>query len=330
MDKSRLLEIVSAFPGKKVAVIGDVMLDKTTLVSERNRSVPDDHSVPVLNKKRSSYSLGGAANVANGISKMAGNSFLYSTIGQDNEGLEMRSMAIRNNISFRHFFSSGVTTLKESIVNEGTGKKLSRIDSEKIRELGQETADKIYRRLEEDGPFDAFVLSDYDKEMFRGNYGVGLAQRVIALGNERGIDVIADPKPVNIFAFKRGSVICPDKDAAIEIVKIPRSIDQEFFSESLFRIVESDAAYVTLGKEGIYLFRRGVKNPDWIETKPVVRPSPVGAGDSVTVALALSLSSKASYEEAGMIANLTARVACSHSGTYAVPIEELIKEIESF
>ena len=81
MSNSNLIKIIESFPGKRIGTVGDVMLDGKMIVKTRERSAPDDHSVRVLIADSNGESddalsyLGGASNVANGVSKMGGASF---------------------------------------------------------------------------------------------------------------------------------------------------------------------------------------------------------------------------------------------------------------
>src|SRR3989344_4676167 len=81
MDKSRLLRIIGKFKGKKILVLGDIMLDKY-IWGDVSRISPEA-PVQVVNVLRESYAPGGAANVANNIAALNGKAFMVGIVGED-------------------------------------------------------------------------------------------------------------------------------------------------------------------------------------------------------------------------------------------------------
>ena len=76
--------LVSNIKGKKIAVIGDLMVDRYFwgIVSRISPEAP----VPVVDIEREFSQLGGAANVGNNIKYLGGETFLIGVIGGDNTG----------------------------------------------------------------------------------------------------------------------------------------------------------------------------------------------------------------------------------------------------
>jgi len=60
--KERLKQLMLSFNGKKVLIIGDLMLDKKTL--GKTSRVSPEAPVPVVDILSETYSAGGAGNVA--------------------------------------------------------------------------------------------------------------------------------------------------------------------------------------------------------------------------------------------------------------------------
>src|SRR3989338_596973 len=81
MDYKRLLYIIEMFKGKKVLVIGDIMLDKY-IRGDVSRISPEA-PVQVVNVEKEDFVPGGAANVATNIAGLGGNVYIVGTVGND-------------------------------------------------------------------------------------------------------------------------------------------------------------------------------------------------------------------------------------------------------
>ena len=86
-DKKRLIEILNEFPKKKIVVIGDLMLDEYIIGSVTR--ISPEAPVPVVNVKKESFVLGGAANVVNNLSSLGVKVLAFGVIGNDNNGKKM-------------------------------------------------------------------------------------------------------------------------------------------------------------------------------------------------------------------------------------------------
>jgi len=65
--RERLLEITQSWKGKRIAVIGDIMIDEY-IIGKIERISPEA-PVPILEIEEEKYVLGGAGNVANNIKR---------------------------------------------------------------------------------------------------------------------------------------------------------------------------------------------------------------------------------------------------------------------
>ncbi|TAL58035.1 MAG: hypothetical protein EPN86_00870, partial [Nanoarchaeota archaeon] len=77
----KLLEIVKKFNGKKIVVIGDVMLDRY-LWGDVSRISPEA-PVPVVLMKKESCVPGGAANTAANVASLGGECSVIGVVGTD-------------------------------------------------------------------------------------------------------------------------------------------------------------------------------------------------------------------------------------------------------
>ena len=79
--KNKFFQHIDKCKDSKILVVGDIILDEY-LWGMANRRSPEA-PVPVLQVKRKTYLLGGAANVANNIAAMGAKAILAGVIGDD-------------------------------------------------------------------------------------------------------------------------------------------------------------------------------------------------------------------------------------------------------
>src|SRR5947209_5379743 len=97
LTADELHEIVSAFRGRRVLVIGDVMLDEY-LVGEVRRISPEA-PVPVVDITHRAHIPGGAANVASNIASLSGVPILIGLVGTDECALRLASALAGSGVS---------------------------------------------------------------------------------------------------------------------------------------------------------------------------------------------------------------------------------------
>ena len=137
-----------------IRILGDVMLDRW-VVGDVERISPDA-PVPIIEEKEVTYNLGGAANVANNISRLGTSVKLYGSVGIDSESEIVCSLLENENIPF-DFNEINKTTIKTRFVAKN-GCHLLRWDNEEITYTNSENT--LLDEVEED---DLIVISDYGK-----------------------------------------------------------------------------------------------------------------------------------------------------------------------
>jgi D-glycero-beta-D-manno-heptose-7-phosphate kinase len=87
--------------GKKIAVIGDLMLDR--YIWGKVSRISPEAPVPIVDMESEQVRLGGAANVAQNIKSLGGHPYLLGIVGEDNSGkilmdmLKEKTFLIRQN-----------------------------------------------------------------------------------------------------------------------------------------------------------------------------------------------------------------------------------------
>lgn len=82
MDKRRFLDTINNFKNKKIAVFGDVVLDKY-VYGKVERVNPENPAVPLLKIERKEFRLGCTANVALNILSLGADASLGCVVGRD-------------------------------------------------------------------------------------------------------------------------------------------------------------------------------------------------------------------------------------------------------
>jgi rfaE bifunctional protein kinase chain/domain len=322
VDKGNLLKLIKRFPGQKILVIGDLILDKY-LWCEVDRISPEA-PVPVALVKSESYFLGGAANVANNLAGLGAAVELVGLVGADAAGRLLSQQLQVKNISCAGSLidSTRPTIVKQRIIC-GTH-QLLRVDYEDTKAISRLEEEKILNYIT--GLLDTIkvvIFSDYAK----GLISEKLAQSIISLAKQKKVKVLADPTPHTFKKFISSDLIKPNKKEA-------ESIAQEKFNDdysNLARVgakiknkLDSDLV-ITLGKDGVAVF----DGPKifLLPTSAQEVYDVAGAGDTIIAALALALASGASLEEASAIGNYCAGVVVSKLGTATCSIEELSGKI---
>src|SRR5215510_10116650 len=87
-DLIALRATVSRFAGRRILVLGDLMLDR--YLWGRVDRISPEAPVPVVEIERESFSLGGAGNVAANLRALGAEAVLVGVLGRDDDGDRLR------------------------------------------------------------------------------------------------------------------------------------------------------------------------------------------------------------------------------------------------
>ena len=330
LPAERVRRYVGAFAGAKVAVLGDVMLDRY-FWGDVDRISPEA-PVPVVRIHRRSRRLGGAANVAANARALGATAEVIAVRGDDREGREVVRMLERRGIATAGLVAAGGRETTEKVRIIARHQQVVRADFESDDAVEGDTKARIYQRaLDLAGSFDALVVSDYGK-------GVILEEdlaAVVAAWRRRGKPVLVDPH-VPHFGWYRGvSVITPNAREALLSAGIDFRKGHDPSREA-FEVVgrmELDALLVTRGEEGMSLYYRG--NDGGAPQREVHIPTVArevfdvtGAGDTVIGVLAVALATGVDMLDGVILANQAAGEVIKEVGTSTLTADELIAAFE--
>jgi len=315
----RLLKSLEKFSSTRILVIGDIMLD-VFLWGTVNRISPEA-PVPVVEIKRETYHLGGAANVAHNISALGGKVFLCGRVGNDSAGQELLKLFREKGID-----ATGVvacpdmcTTVKTRVIAHN--QQVVRFDREVRIPLRDEALARVIDFLRSTETPDVIVVSDYAK----GVVTIDLMNVIKSLTQLTGTPVIVDPKVSNKHFYSGVTVLTPNKQEAIQMAgyDITNSEkDLNTVASIIMKELKCKFLLITRGSEGMTLFE---DNHDPVHIPAYARKvfDVTGAGDTVVAVLALGMAVGLSVYEAAYLANLAAGFVVGEVGTAVVTSQQL-------
>jgi rfaE bifunctional protein kinase chain/domain len=340
----RLKRLIPKLRGKRIGVLGDLMLDRY-LWGTATRLSPEA-AVPVVDFVSQSECLGGAGNVAANLATLGARVEMFGAIGEDEAGRALQKCLQSQGIGDEGVIANAkrMTTLKTRIIAKHH--HVVRVDYEKREPLRPETEKKLlgalFRGLKSQ---DALVLSDYDKGLITDD----LADRVLSAAHQLKVPVFVKPKTSKLYAYRGArAVVCNLSEAGKFVA---RALQDEKSLEEAGRALLAHfgcgAVVVTRGEKGMSIFEESsprhlqISATSFEVTYARVGQSGVergatgrqvfdvtGAGDTVLSVLSLAVAAGASLADAAVLANTAAGVVVGKLGTASVSPQELEHALE--
>ncbi|TFG99945.1 MAG: D-glycero-beta-D-manno-heptose-7-phosphate kinase [Calditrichales bacterium] len=320
-DQDRLGEIFSGFSGKRIMVVGDLMIDEY-LIGHVRRISPEA-PVPVVDVKGQSVRLGGAANVALNIRSLGCNPIMVGVVGDDHYGTKLLKLLSKQGVG-----SDGViripgrpTTVKTRII--GDSQHIARVDHEDATYLRHGDEENIFEKVTKIlDSVDGVILQDYNKGVLTED----LIEFVVSHARQKNLLITVDPKFKNFLKFRNVTVFKPNIKETEEAlaVKINNEADLLMAGKQLKQSLNADNILITRGSDGMSLFEsddRVMHVPTRVRKVADVS----GAGDTVISTLTAALAGGASMREAAVIANYAAGIVCEEVGIIPVDKDKLYK-----
>ncbi len=322
--RHRAEEIISRMRERKIAVLGDVMLDEF-IWGDVSRISPEA-PVPVVDIQRESALLGGAANVLANLLALGARANVVGVVGKDFAGGRVRAALREAGAQIDDLLiedSSRPTTIKTRIIAHN--QMVVRADRERRAPLDEQTEELVIKAVAAAlAGADALVVSDYDK----GVVTPRVLAEVLPLAYRR-IPVLIDPKPRNFDRYRPATLITPNHHEALRLTNIEEDSDKGLGrAAQLIRArLGCDAVLVTRGARGLMLLD-GDREAVYVPTTAREVYDVTGAGDTVIATLAAALSAGASVLEAAILANHAAGIVVGKLGTATATPEEILRSID--
>jgi D-glycero-beta-D-manno-heptose-7-phosphate kinase len=331
--------IINKFKGKKILVVGDLILDH--YIKGSVSRISPEAPVPVVLQDQSFYTPGGSANVANNLSSLGAEVVIAGKVGHDLEGGLLKRELKRRKISLDGVFTEvgAHTIVKTRIIAQH--QQVVRVDREKIADGTEQFKEKkIWPFVQKAiNNCDAVIISDYGK----GMVDPAFVEKISFSANKKGIPITVDPKLDKFKLYGKVTSITPNKkEAEAALLRVPEEFRETLGVQSLrlnttedivragktfLEYLNIESILITLGEQGMYLFERD-KTPFPIATQAREVYDVSGAGDTVISVFTLALAAGASKRHAADIANFAAGVVVGKMGAVAVTKEELLEAIK--
>ncbi len=320
---AQLEDIVEKFEGRRVLVVGDVILDR--FIWGQVKRISPEAPVPVVEVERISDHLGGAANVAVNLAHLGAAVSLLGVVGSDGVGRSVLRKLDQMGIE-----SSGVvtdesrsTTLKSRVV--ARQQQVCRTDREARGPISSAVLSQLLDKLSDFvADSDGVIISDYKKGVVVPELSRGIIEGAVTCGKF----VAVDPKAADFSKYQGATVITPNQaefEAAVQKVLPTPPDDSELAARSLLELTSARALLVTRGELGMHLYQGGETNSIRASAREVFDVT--GAGDTVISVFSLGVLSGASFYDAAVLANLAAGIVVAKLGTASAGKAEILDAI---
>ena len=326
---SRLNRAITKFKEAKVLVIGDIIMDYFVW-GDVNRISPEA-PVPVVQVKRETKMLGGAANVIHNIATLGAKPILCGVIGGDLNGREILHMAGEMGLRTDGIVTEKMrpTSIKTRVVAQG--QQVVRFDRENSDDIQIESTQSLLAFIEENLiDLNAIVVADYGKGVISSDLMRGL-RSLVDSSTDHSIVTAVDPKTGNFEYYQGVDVITPNHHEAGLFCRF-EIVDKETLKRAgkyMLHQLDCRSVLITQGKDGMTLFEKSGE----ITHIPTVAKKVydvTGAGDTVIGTFSLGLASGLDLLSAAILSNFAAGIVVGEVGTSAVRAADLKRVIKEF
>jgi D-beta-D-heptose 7-phosphate kinase/D-beta-D-heptose 1-phosphate adenosyltransferase len=327
LTPARARTLIRGFEGRRVVVIGDVMLDH--FLFGRVQRLSPEAPVPIVEYDHDDYRPGGAANVAMNLAALGAVVSLVGVVGDDEAAGQLRARLADGGVDASELVTDGTrrTTRKLRIVTQRQ-QQVARVDFESDVDIeglvAAQVEAAIAARVQES---DVVLVSDY----LKGCITAATMSAVLAAATRRGIGVLVDPKIPHLELYRGVMLVTPNQTEA-ETATHARIRNDDEARDGARRLRERlgcTSVVITRGEQGMWVLD-GTTTPaveaNFASTALEVSDV-TGAGDTVISTLALAIASHASLVEAAQLSTIAAAVAVSRFGAVAVTRDELASRL---
>jgi rfaE bifunctional protein kinase chain/domain len=315
------------FNGKKILVIGDVMLD-TYVLGKVNRVSPEA-PVPIVSLDKTEERLGGAANVALNIVALGAQPIICSVVGNDDAGKSLVKLLRDSDVSDDGlvFSDNRKTTVKTRVI--GNNQHLLRIDAEQTHDINQGDAQHLLTRIEDllKKGVDAIIFEDYNKGVLTAT----VIDNIIRMALQFNVITTVDPKKENFLAYKNVTLFKPNLKELKEGLRRDFNFSQDKYAfekaiNELELQLKNHISFVTLSEHGVFIKNENEQHYVPAHIRNIADVS--GAGDTVISVATLCLIAGFDVKELAEISNIAGGLVCEESGVVSISKEKLIAEVE--
>lgn len=329
-DRERLLGWVDAFPGRRVAVLGDLVADEFFYgdIERVSREAP----VLILRHVDTEVVPGGGGNAVANLRALDACPVPVGVIGKDDSGRRLRSAFRERGIPVRGIRSESgyATPTKSRIIAGGVHtrrQQMVRLDRGSLHgRLTPDAVSGIVDRLR--------TALARAQGLLVADYGYGAATPDIvraALGDDPSDVPVTVDSRARVTEYRGLTACTPNQEELERALAVPALEDEAALEKAgarLLRRTRHRAVLVTRGSQGMSLFQRGrpVRHVPAFGSDEVADVT--GAGDTVIAVFTLAVLSGAGFEDAACLANVAAGLVVMKAGTATVSRRELREALD--
>ncbi|MBE0597871.1 MAG: D-glycero-beta-D-manno-heptose-7-phosphate kinase, partial [Desulfuromonadales bacterium] len=306
--------------GMKALVVGDLMLDE--YLWGKTERISPEAPVQVVDIARADLRLGGAGNVVNNLVALGCRVEVASVIGLDDDGRRLQEMLGSVSIAGAGLLLDPRRTTGRKTRILASNQQMLRFDRESREPISAEFETRLVAFIRDLAPdLQVILVSDY----LKGVLTEALLQAIIAIGRERGIPVVIDPKGNDYRKYRGATVLTPNRKEAQTAsgIAISDEASLRLAGRKLRADLDLEALVLTRSEEGMTLFFRDGR-AEHLPTQAREVYDVTGAGDTVLSFLAAGLGCGFSLSEAAQLSNLGAGIVVAKVGTSTVSPDELL------
>ena len=326
--RASAVDVVRGFPGLRVLVVGDAMLD-TWLEGEAIR-LCKEAPVPVVREASTTHCPGGAANTAANLAALGAEVSFVSLVGRDSAGDHLRQALREAGIDDADLVEDPTVSTLHKLRVIANGQYVVRFDEGNTEQVSERSRAALLQRIAETyARCDAVVVSDY----CHGAVCDEVIGTLIQL-RERGQKVIVvDSKEIARFSGLQATMVTPNLREAQRAADPHGSLDSRVtpaaaseIGTRLRSLLRADQIAVTMANEGVLLIGPSGEQTH-LPCHPVEHAGDVGAGDTFTAATALALATGATATQAVRVGIDSASIAVTRSRTSVVSYQDLLRRV---
>lgn len=327
----RLTQVVRSFRGRRVAVLGDLVVDEFVYgdIARISREAP----VLILEHSKTVVTPGAAGNAVVNLRALGADPLPVGIVGRDEPGRRLLAELRRHGIAVSgvlaragyhtpcksRLLAGGVHTRRQQIVRVDRG---SRTDGDLPRHLQSGLTRALRAALQR---ADGLLVADYGSGVATPERVEGLAPLLL----KRSLPLLVDSRS-RVAAYRGATACTPNQEELERALDLDPPLDEaavEAAGRKLLRRTGDRAVLVTRGARGMSLFERG-RPPLHLAAFGSDEVADVtGAGDTVIATFTLALLAGARVAEAARLSNYAAGLVVMKAGTATVVSQELIDAI---
>ncbi|MBK1699336.1 D-glycero-beta-D-manno-heptose-7-phosphate kinase [Rhodovibrio salinarum] len=332
VDDADLVGKLDALAGARVAVVGDIMLDR--FVNGTVERVSPEAPIPVLKVGETTAMLGGAGNVLRNLAALGAQGRLVAAVGDDAPGREVAELAEQAAPGAARLVTLPARPTSVKVRYLAGGQQLLRTDWEDTSALPADAAQRLLECTEaalDDAQ--VLVLSDYGK-------GVLTAETIgslIQAARRRGVPVVVDPKARDYAVYAGADLVTPNRAELARATGhgVPDATGPEADAQvaaaarALARQSGIAGVLATRSAHGMTLVEHAEAEARHLPAAARAVYDVSGAGDTVVAALAAAWAGGLTLADAARIANVAAGIVVGKVGTAVARPDELLRVLHA-